>query len=168
MDGLCSLRNRATPARHPPVPTKSANASISPPVCRQISGPVPVPMDDNGVRVDLLADAFGARVFYCQPLFHNPTGAVLATDRRRQVIEIAHAAGAFVIEDDYARRLGHGGPLPPPLVADDPYGTVVHVSSLTKPTSPNLRVGALVARGPVLERLRAIQVVDSFFVPRPL
>jgi DNA-binding transcriptional MocR family regulator len=53
-------------------------------------------------------------------------------------------------------------------VADDPYGTVVHVTSLTKPTAPSLRVGALVARGPVMERLRAIQVVDSFFVPRPL
>lgn len=29
-------------------------------------------------------------------------------------------------------------------------------------------MGALAARGPVLGRLRAIQVVDSFFVPRPL
>ncbi|KUJ34798.1 GntR family transcriptional regulator [Streptomyces sp. NRRL F-5122] len=133
--------------------------------------PVPVPMDDDGVRVNLLEDAFaatGARVFYCQPLFHNPTGAVLASDRRRRITEIAHAAGAFVVEDDFARRLGHGGQLPPPLVADDAYGAVVHVSSLTKPTSPNLRVGALVARGPVMERLRALQAVDSFFVPRPL
>ncbi|MFE2236656.1 PLP-dependent aminotransferase family protein, partial [Streptomyces sp. NPDC059442] len=43
----------------------------------------------------------------------------------------------------------------------------VHVCSLTKPTSASMRVGALAARGPVLERLRAIQVVDSFFVPRP-
>ncbi|MFJ6087875.1 PLP-dependent aminotransferase family protein [Streptomyces sp. NPDC092369] len=133
--------------------------------------PVPVPVDDNGVRTDLLEDAFaatGARVFYCQPLFHNPTGAVLALDRRRRVTEIARAAGAFIIEDDFARRLGHGGHLPPPLVADDAHGTVVHVSSLTKPASPNLRVGALIARGPVMERLRAIQMVDSFFVPRPL
>jgi DNA-binding transcriptional MocR family regulator len=133
--------------------------------------PVPVPMDADGVRVDLLEDAFaatGARVFFCQPLFQNPTGAVLAPDRRRRITEIARAAGAFVIEDDFARRLGHGGRLYPPLVADDAYGTVVHVSSLTKPASPNLRVGALVARGPVMERLRAIQVVDSFFVPRPL
>jgi DNA-binding transcriptional MocR family regulator len=131
---------------------------------------VPVPMDDDGVRLDLLHDALAAtsaRVFYCQPLFHNPTGAVLAQDRRRQVIEIAHAADAFVIEDDFARRVGHGGPLPPPLAADDPYGTVIHVSSLTKPTSPSLRIAALVARGPVMERLRAIQVVGSFFVPRP-
>lgn len=133
--------------------------------------PIPVPMDDDGVRLDLLADAFaatGARIFYCQPLLHNPTGVVLATERRRQLIEIAHDAGAFVVEDDYARRLGHGGQLPPPLITEDPYGTVVHIGSLTKATSPNLRVGALVARGPVLERLRAIQVVDHFFVPRPL
>ncbi len=133
--------------------------------------PVPVPMDADGVRPDLLEDAFAAtraRVFYCQPLFHNPTGTVLSPERRSRIAEIAHAAGAFIIEDDFARRLGHGAPLPRPLVADDPYGTVVHVSSLTKPTSPNLRVGALIARGPVLERLRAIQVVDSFFVPRPL
>lgn len=60
------------------------------------------------------------------------------------------------------------GPLPVPLVAHDQDGVVVHVRSLTKVTSPSLRVGALAARGPVLERLRAIQVVDSFFVPRPL
>jgi DNA-binding transcriptional MocR family regulator len=29
-------------------------------------------------------------------------------------------------------------------------------------------VSALAAHGPVLERLRAIQIVDTFFVPRPL
>lgn len=135
--------------------------------------PVPVPADADGVRPDLLAAAFratGARVFVCQPLFQNPTGAVLAPDRRAQVVRIARDAGAFVVEDDFARRLVHddAGPLPAPLVAQDRDGVVVHVCSLTKVTSPSLRVGALAARGPVLERLRAIQVVDSFFVPRPL
>lgn len=135
--------------------------------------PVPVPMDADGVRPELLADAFratGARVFVAQPLFQNPTGATLAPARRPEVLAIARAAGAFVVEDDFARRLVHddSGPLPAPLAADDPDGTVVHVCSLTKVTSPSLRVGALAARGPVLERLRAIQVVDSFFVPRPL
>ncbi|MGV9755079.1 aminotransferase-like domain-containing protein [Streptomyces tricolor] len=135
--------------------------------------PVPVPVDPDGVRPDLLADAFhatGARVFVCQPLFQNPTGAVLAPDRRAEVLRIAREAGAFVVEDDFVRRLVHAdaGPLPHPLAADDPDGVVVHVGSLTKATSPSFRVSALAARGPVLERLRAIQVVDSFFVPRPL
>ncbi|MFJ3305631.1 PLP-dependent aminotransferase family protein [Streptomyces sp. NPDC086549] len=138
--------------------------------------PVPVPVDPDGVRPELLADAFratGARVFVCQPLFQNPTGAVLAPGRRAEVLRIARAAGAFVIEDDFVRRLVHAdaGPLPRPLAAEDPEnadGVVVHVGSLTKATSPSFRVSALAARGPVLERLRAIQVVDSFFVPRPL
>ncbi|MFI6078715.1 PLP-dependent aminotransferase family protein [Actinoplanes sp. NPDC051343] len=133
--------------------------------------PIPVPTDDDGVRADLLEEAFAAtnaRAFYCQPLFHNPTGAVLAAERRRQIMEISHNAGAFIIEDDYARHLGHGGPVAAPLIADDPFGVVVHINSLTKPNSPSLRVAALIARGPVMERLRAIQVVTSFFVSRPL
>ncbi|MFE7899061.1 PLP-dependent aminotransferase family protein [Streptomyces sp. NPDC057424] len=135
--------------------------------------PVPVPVDADGVKPALLADAFrgtGAPAFVCQPLFQNPTGAVLAPERRAEVLRIARKAGAFVVEDDFVRRLVHedAGPLPRPLAADDPDGVVVHVSSLTKATSPSFRVSALAARGPVLERLRAIQVVDTFFVPRPL
>ncbi|MFE2035749.1 PLP-dependent aminotransferase family protein [Streptomyces scopuliridis] len=134
--------------------------------------PVPVPVDPDGVRPELLAAAFrasGARVFVCQPLFQNPTGAVLSPARRPEVLRIAREAGAFIVEDDFVRRLVHedAGPLPGPLAADDPDGVVVHVCSLTKATSPSLRVGVLAARGPVLERLRAIHVVDTFFVPRP-
>ncbi|GAB2714316.1 PLP-dependent aminotransferase family protein [Kitasatospora kifunensis] len=135
--------------------------------------PVPVPVDADGVRTDLLEEAFratGARVFVCQPLFHNPTGVTLCLERRREVLRIARQAGAFVVEDDFARRLAHtdAAPLPQPLAAEDPDGVVVHVRSLTKATSPSLRVAALTARGPAIERLRATQVVDSFFVPRPL
>ncbi|XVV00606.1 PLP-dependent aminotransferase family protein [Actinosynnema sp. CA-248983] len=133
--------------------------------------PVAVPVDEDGLRPDLLADAFattGARLLYCQPTFHNPTGAVLPATRRRQVVDLARAAGAFLIEDDFARHLGHGGPVPRPLVADDRDGTVVHVTSLTKPASPSLRIGAVIARGPVMRRLQGMRRVDDFFVTRPL
>ncbi|GAB2595378.1 PLP-dependent aminotransferase family protein [Streptomyces capparidis] len=139
--------------------------------------PVPVPVDGEGVRTDLLEHAFrstGSRLFVCQPLFQNPTGVVLSPRRRAEVLRIARAAGAFVVEDDFARRLVHAdasavpSAVPPPLAADSADGVVVHVRSLTKATSPSLRIGALAARGPALERLRATQVVDSLFVPRPL
>ncbi|MFE2869132.1 PLP-dependent aminotransferase family protein [Embleya sp. NPDC059259] len=135
--------------------------------------PVPVPMDADGVRTDRLADAFAAtraRAFVCQPVFQNPTATVLSAERRAEVLRIAHEAGAFVIEDDFARRLVHADApvLPAPLAADDPNGVVVHIRSLTKSTSPSLRVAALSAHGPAFERLRAVQAVDSFFVPRPL
>lgn len=133
--------------------------------------PVPVPMDDEGLRPDLLADAFamtGARLLYCQPTFHNPTGTVLSPERRRQIVDVARAAGAFLIEDDFARHLGHGRPAPRPLVADDRDGTVIHLGSLTKPASPSLRIGAVIARGPVMRRLLGMRRVDDFFIARPL
>ncbi|MEU5639681.1 PLP-dependent aminotransferase family protein [Streptomyces milbemycinicus] len=133
--------------------------------------PVAVPMDGDGIRPDLLADAFavtGARLLYCQPTFHNPTGTVLAPARRRQVVDVARAAGAFLLEDDFARHLGHGGRVPLPLVADDRDGTVVQLTSLTKPASPSLRIGAVIARGPVMRRLQGMRQVDDFFVARPL
>ncbi|MGV9537566.1 aminotransferase class I/II-fold pyridoxal phosphate-dependent enzyme [Streptosporangium sandarakinum] len=122
------------------------------------------------MRPELLAEAFavtGARIFYCQPTLHNPTGATLPLDRRRQVLAVARAAGAFVVEDDYARYLT-ASPAPPPLVALDSHGTVVHVNSLSKPLSAGMRVAGVVARGPAARRLRASQVVESFFVPRLL
>ncbi|WP_344893684.1 PLP-dependent aminotransferase family protein [Actinomadura meridiana] len=132
--------------------------------------PVPVPVDADGVRPDLLGEAFalsGARVFYSQPTFHNPTGTVLSEERRARVLDVARAAGAFVIEDDFARHLGIATP-PPPLLAGDTDGRVVHIASLTKATAPSLRVAAVIARGPVAERIRATQLVGEFFPARPL
>jgi DNA-binding transcriptional MocR family regulator len=133
--------------------------------------PVPVPTDRDGVIPEHLAEAFartGAQALYCQPVYHNPTGAVLAAGRRPAVLGAAAAAGAFVIEDDFARWLSHNQRPPAPLLADDGDGRVVYLTSLTKVASPSLRVGAMIARGPVARRLRALRAVDDMFVSRPL
>jgi DNA-binding transcriptional MocR family regulator len=130
---------------------------------------VPVPMDVEGIRPDLLGEALaatGSRAVYVQPTHHNPTGSVMSSGRRREVLEVAGRAGAFVVEDDWARWLGYEGANPPTLLSIDSEGRVVHVSSLTKPVAPALRVGALVARGPVADRLRAIRMVEDLFVSR--
>ncbi|SCF36647.1 PLP-dependent aminotransferase family protein [Micromonospora saelicesensis] len=132
---------------------------------------VPVPADADGVRPDQLAAAFartGARLFYCQPLYANPHGATLAEHRRAQVAEAVRDAGAFLIEDDYARDLTIDDPAPPPLASDDPDGHVIYLRSLTKSTAPGLRVAAIGARGPAGARLRAARLLDDFFVAGPL
>jgi DNA-binding transcriptional MocR family regulator len=131
--------------------------------------PVPVPVDEGGVRPDLLEETFAltrARCVYLQPLFQNPTGTVLDAARHHEVLRVAARAGAFVIEDDFARHLSHDGDAPRPLIVDDDEGRVVYVTSLTKSAAPSMRIGALVARGPVAERVRALHIVDAFFVPR--
>jgi DNA-binding transcriptional MocR family regulator len=132
---------------------------------------VPVAADAGGVRPDLLADALrrtGARVFYCQPLFANPSGATLAADRREPVLDAVAAAGAFLIEDDWARDLAIDADPPPPLAAADRDGHVVYLRSLTKSAAPGLRVAAVGARGAAGARLRAVRIVDDLFVAGPL
>ncbi|GAB3977278.1 hypothetical protein GCM10027615_48860 [Plantactinospora veratri] len=132
---------------------------------------VPVPADVDGVRPDHLAAAFartGARLFYCQPLHANPHGATLAAHRRTRVAEAVRDAGAFLIEDDYARDLTIDGESPPPLAADDPDGHMVYLRSLTKSTAPGLRVAAIGARGPAGTRLRTARLRDDLFVAGPL
>ena len=54
------------------------------------------------------------------------------------------------------------------LAAADADGVVVHIRSLTKVTAPSMRIAALTARGPAFDRLRNVQVIDSFFVPRTM
>jgi DNA-binding transcriptional MocR family regulator len=133
--------------------------------------PVSVPADAHGVRPELLAEAFartGARLAYLQPTYANPTGAVLATERRAEVLEAARSAGAFILEDDWARHLGMGRTAPPPLIRDDVDGHVVHLTSLSKPAAPNLRIAGLVARGPAAVRITATRAVEDLFVARPV
>jgi DNA-binding transcriptional MocR family regulator len=132
---------------------------------------VPVASDAGGVRPDLLADALhrtGARVVYSQPAFANPHGATLAPDRRAAVLDAVAAAGAFLIEDDWARDLAIDADPPPPLAADDRDGHVVYLRSLTKSAAPGLRVAAVGARGAAGARLRAVRIVDDLFVSGPL
>ncbi len=103
-------------------------------------------------------------MFYCQPTYANPNGAMLANDRRDAVLRIVYSAGAFLIEDDPARDLFLDKEPLPPLASQDPEGHVVYVRSLTKFVVPGLRVGALCACGAAGARLKAARIVNDFFV----
>ncbi|MDP9241219.1 MAG: PLP-dependent aminotransferase family protein, partial [Actinomycetota bacterium] len=102
------------------------------------------------------------------PTYANPTGTVLAPDRRSAVLDVVRGHGAFLIEDDWSRQLALTPDPPPPLLRGDTDGHVVHLSSLTKVVAPSLRIGSLIARGPALARVRALRTVEDFFVSLPL
>jgi DNA-binding transcriptional MocR family regulator len=128
---------------------------------------VPVPGDADGVFPDALADAFartGSRLAYLQPRYANPSGSVLAPDRREPVLAAAARAGAFLLEDDWMRDFDLGAPSPPPLISADDDGHVIYLRSVSKPIAAGLRVSGLAARGPVLARLRRGRISDDLFV----
>ena len=61
---------------------------------------VPLPVDDDGARIDLLAGT-GAQGVVLTPTHQYPTGVMLRLARRHALIDWARATGGLVIEDDY-------------------------------------------------------------------
>jgi GntR family transcriptional regulator/MocR family aminotransferase len=116
---------------------------------------VPVPIDIDGMRPEPLERALanGASLVYTVPTFHNPTGVVMSPARRREIVGLAARYRVPVLEDDYLREVRFGSPIPPPLAAFDGCGNVVHIGSFSKSLLPALRLGYVVARGPLRERL---------------
>ncbi|GAA2173228.1 PLP-dependent aminotransferase family protein [Arthrobacter parietis] len=127
---------------------------------------IPVPTGADGPDTEALARAFeetGARLFYAQPNYANPTGAQWDAECRERVLEIVRAHGAFLVEDDWAHDFGINTS-PAPVAAQDDSGHVVYLRSLTKSVSPSIRVAAVIARGPARERILADQGAESMYV----
>ncbi|MCI9887801.1 PLP-dependent aminotransferase family protein [Micrococcales bacterium 31B] len=127
---------------------------------------VPVPSGPRGPDPDAVEAALartGARALYVQPTFANPTGACWDDAQRESVLRVARDRGAFVIEDDWARDFAMR-PAPAPLACRDGDGHVIYLRSLTKSVSPAVRVAAVMARGPVRERILAQTQADSMYV----
>ncbi|HEX5711973.1 MAG TPA: PLP-dependent aminotransferase family protein [Solirubrobacterales bacterium] len=102
---------------------------------------VPVPIDDEGIDVAALA-AVAPDAVVVTPAHSLPLGAVLAPQRRRQLVAWARERGALVLEDDYDAELrydrGPAGTLQG--LAPD---VVVLAGTVSKTLAPALRLGWL-------------------------
>ncbi|HVK25371.1 MAG TPA: PLP-dependent aminotransferase family protein [Actinokineospora sp.] len=117
-----------------------------------------VPLDDEGVRTDGIAQAFAESpvLAYLMPTYHNPTGTLMSADRRRQLAELAARFDVPVVEDNAysAFATTDGQPHPPPIAAfAGPGAEVLTVGSLAKAVWGGLRIGWIRGPGEVIERL---------------
>ena len=117
---------------------------------------VGVPMDNQGMQVEKLEkllQQYHPKLIYTIPNFHNPTGTCLSSARRRQLIVLAERYNIPILEDDFVGDLRYEGHVQPSLKALDPNGQVIYVSTFSKMLVPGLRVGFIVADGPVYDSL---------------
>jgi len=127
---------------------------------------VPIPSGARGPDPEELDRAFkqtGARAFYAQPTFANPTGAYWSSELGDEVLAIVREHGAFLIEDDWAHDFGIAAD-PVPVAARDDSGHVVYLRSLTKSVSPAVRIAGIIARGPACGRILADAQSESLYV----
>ena len=122
---------------------------------------VGVPSDEHGIDVEVLEERLaGVKVVYVGVDFSNPSGSVLALERRRALAELAERHDVLVVEDDPygAIRFDGSDPLPPVAAFTD---RVVSLRTASKTVAPGLRIGWTVGPADVIADLTlAKQAVD--------
>jgi DNA-binding transcriptional MocR family regulator len=108
------------------------------------------------------------KLLYTIPTFHNPMGTTSSLAHRRRLLAIAGRCGKPVIEDAYESDLRFAGRAVPPLAALDRSGHVIHLYSFSKSLFPGARVGAILARGRLVDGLLALKQATDLSDSIPL
>ena len=125
----------------------------------------PIPLDEQGLRVDALTWS-GARVVHVTPSHHFPLGTVMPVTRRRELLAWASAGeGRYIIEDDYDSEFRFSGRPIPALQSLDAGERVVYLNTFAKSLSPSLRIGYMVLPPHLAERYRREFLLYSSTVP---
>jgi GntR family transcriptional regulator/MocR family aminotransferase len=125
---------------------------------------VGIPTDEHGMQVEeleKLLQQHHPKLIYTIPNFQNPTGTCLSSQRRRLLIALADRYNVPILEDDFVGDLRYEGRAQPALKALDPGGRVIYASTFSKMLMPGLRVGFLVAEGPVYASLVSYKRVND-------
>jgi GntR family transcriptional regulator/MocR family aminotransferase len=106
---------------------------------------VDVPVDDDGLDVAAgRAIAPSARLAFVTPSYHSPLGVTLSLARRRALLEWAHEASAWIVEDDYNGEYRYDTASVPSLQGLDAHGRTLYIGSFSKSLAPAVRLGYLV------------------------
>lgn len=120
-----------------------------------------VPMDADGVLPQALAErierleAEGRRpkAFYTIANFHNPSGATMPLDRRRQVADICRRHRVLIVEDDAYGDIRFEGDDLPSLFSVAGGQGAVRIGTFSKTLATGLRLGWVMADQPVIDAL---------------
>ena len=115
-----------------------------------------VPMDDDGLRVDVLADLLAGglrpKILYTIPDYQNPTGLSLSAERRAALVDLARHYGFLILEDVAYRELGFGQAPPASLWSMAP-DVVLQAGTFSKIFSPGFRMGWAAGPAEIISRL---------------
>ena len=116
-----------------------------------------VPMDADGVNIDLLEKAFGQEnisFFYIIPTFQNPTGTTTSLKKREQIYALAQEYGVLIFEDNPYGELRFEGEWIPPIKSMDRDGRVIYAGSFSKTMAPGFRLAPIVMPKGLADRFK--------------
>lgn len=121
---------------------------------------LPVQIDSEGLEISALEALLGEtpiRAVFVTPQRQYPTLAVLSAERRARLLQLAATHRFAIIEMDPDSEFHFDGRPQAPLAAKDSAQVVVHVGTLSKILSPDLRLGFVVGPPPLLARMGTLR-----------
>ena len=114
---------------------------------------VPLPLRDDGLDVDALAQADTGLV-YVTPSHQFPTGKVMPVGQRYKLLDWAVQEDGLIIEDDYDSELRYEGRPIPALQGLDRSDRVIYLGALSKVLPFFVRISYLVLPDPLMDIYR--------------
>src|SRR3954470_2825510 len=122
---------------------------------------VQIDVDSDGMRIDLMeetldrleGDGKRPKFIYTVPSFQNPAGVTMSLPRRKRLVEVANEREILVLEDNPYGMLRYEGEPQTTLRSLDGGVFVMYLGTFSKILSPGIRLGWIVAPGPVLDKL---------------
>ena len=127
---------------------------------------VGIPMDDDGMRVDLLESKLAElkeqgirpKYIYTIPTCQNPTATNMPMDRRREMLRISQEYGVPIFEDECYGDLIFDGEWEHAIRSLDDSNHVLHIGSFSKSLAPGVRLGYIVAPKDVANQMVSSKV----------
>ncbi|MZP31400.1 aminotransferase class I/II-fold pyridoxal phosphate-dependent enzyme [Heliobacterium undosum] len=143
MQALNLVAKLLLPDRRPVVMEDPTNEDVRRSFSAGGSPILPVPVDDMGIRTDLLPKAERPAFIFTTPSHQFPLGGVLPAQRRLELVRYARQRDCFIVEDDYDSEFRYTGAPIGALQGLDPE-RVIYIGSFSKSLSPALRLGYMV------------------------
>jgi DNA-binding transcriptional MocR family regulator len=131
---------------------------------------VEIPVDPRtGLDLEALARALEEhpiRACWFMTNFQNPTGVTLTPEKKQALVALLAEYDVPLIEDDVYGELHHDPDYPPPALAFDKKGLVMHCSSFSKTLAPGYRVG-WVSAGRFAGRVQRLKLMTTLSASIP-
>ena len=115
------------------------------------AGCLAAPMDGLGVMPETLENA---HVLHISPSHHFPTGQVMPTQRRLELLSWAARGDRWIIEDDYDSEFRFDARPLPALQSLDRAGRVIYMNTFSKSLAPSIRISYMVLPPALMARFQ--------------
>jgi GntR family transcriptional regulator/MocR family aminotransferase len=124
----------------------------------------PVPVDEFGIRTDLLPQDINPALVMLTPSHQYPLGVILPIQRRIELIQYARSRECYIIEDDYDSEFRYEGLPISSLQGLEPNWTI-YIGSFSKILFPALRLGYMVVPSVLIGQCRALKHLQDNHTP---